>query len=719
MLDNKKKRSEKTPRIVYIAGFFIVLSLFTLGVAVFLIVNEVQQDVVLQVEVDANAARYESLRLAGDSIRTVDENAEVAALLGIRALQTAYTDEASTSLIRALDEWRGIRTFGAHEGGDVAVYDHYMLAGTYQLQLWNLDTGELVNTFIGHRDRVTSVAFSPNGKQAVTGSWDNTVIIWDIATGTPLITLEGHSDWVLGVDYSPDGRYVASGAQDATAIVWDALTGEIVRKFEGFETWVRSILFAPASDFLFVAGGTNVTLWHIATGDLLRTYDQIGNVYKLVMWPTQMSILAASDHYMVQYDISTGKRIHVFEGHKDSVHDVAFAPDGLQMVSVSWDRTVIVWDTIRQEQIETLTGHTMEVLGVAFLSDGKRVVSSGGENRLIEWNLETPDRIYVDTALVINLAWLPNGTGAVSTATWDSSLRLWSLTSPHDIGRFEGHEAQSFGLSVAPDGKHAVSGGEDTDVIIWKLPSSEIERRLLGHERGVAAVAYSPDGTKILSGSGDMNIILWDAATGERLQTFPYSEAVNGLAFLPDGKQFISSSTDKTLTLWDIETETQIRNFSGHSNLIFSIAVSPDGRFAASGSYDRTVILWDVATGQRVRTFEGHQDFALRVAFSPDGTLLASSSADKTIILWEVSTGRLVRTLKGHTDWVPALAFSPNGTQLLSGSADGTLRLWDVDYTDLLTYACTRVTRDLSASERAMFELDDSPTCPQFMTNTN
>ena len=77
----------------------------------------------------------------------------------------------------------------------------------------------------GHSELVNSVTISPDGKYIVSGSGDKTIKIWDIKTGECLNTLEGHSYWVNSVTISPDGKYIVSGSRDKTIKIWDIRKG--------------------------------------------------------------------------------------------------------------------------------------------------------------------------------------------------------------------------------------------------------------------------------------------------------------------------------------------------------------------------------------------------------------------------------------------------------------------------------------------------------------
>jgi WD40 repeat protein len=94
------------------------------------------------------------------------------------------------------------------------------------------------------------VAFSPDGKQVVSGSQDKTVRLWDAATGAALRMLEGHTGYVTSVAFSPDGKQVVSGSHGKAVRLWDAATGAALQTLDGHTGSVNSVAFSPNGKLL-------------------------------------------------------------------------------------------------------------------------------------------------------------------------------------------------------------------------------------------------------------------------------------------------------------------------------------------------------------------------------------------------------------------------------------------------------------------------------------
>ena len=76
--------------------------------------------------------------------------------------------------------------------------------------------GRPVGSPLKHQNTVFSVAYSPDGKTVMTGSWDHTARLWDASTGKPVGPPLEHQEWVWGVAFSPDGKTVITGSWDGT-----------------------------------------------------------------------------------------------------------------------------------------------------------------------------------------------------------------------------------------------------------------------------------------------------------------------------------------------------------------------------------------------------------------------------------------------------------------------------------------------------------------------
>jgi WD40 repeat protein len=119
--------------------------------------------------------------------------------------------------------------------------------------VWDAWSGEALLTFEGHKDRITGVAFRPDGRQFATAAMDKTVNVWDARSGKLLHTLTGPRSLMEAVAYSPNGRRLAAGAADGSLLIWDADTG--VETFRSRPVdWARWLGFDPGGNRLAVGG---------------------------------------------------------------------------------------------------------------------------------------------------------------------------------------------------------------------------------------------------------------------------------------------------------------------------------------------------------------------------------------------------------------------------------------------------------------------------------
>jgi DNA-binding beta-propeller fold protein YncE len=278
-------------------------------------------------------------------------------------------------------------------------------------------------------------------------------------------------------------------------------------------------------------------------------------------------------------------------GHADWVTSVAFSPDGKQVFSGSYDKTLKLWDVSTGREIRTFSGHSDIVTSVAFSPDGKQLLS-GSE---------------------------------------DETLKLWDAATGREIRSFSGHSHYVTSVAFNPDGKQVLSGSVDRTLKLWDAATGREIRSFSGHSDRVYSIAFNPDGKQVLSGSEDKTLKLWDATTGREIRSFSgHSKSVSSVAFCPDGKQVLSGSYDKTLKLWDAAPGREIRTFSGHSGGVSSVAFSPDGKQVLSGSWDGSIRLWDTATGAKIAQFVSFTDGEWLV-LTPEGYYNASPKGDRYI----------------------------------------------------------------------------------------
>jgi hypothetical protein len=149
-------------------------------------------------------------------------------------------------------------------------------------------------------------------------------------------------------------------------------------------------------------------------------------------------------------------------------------------------------------------------------------------------------------------------------------------------------------LVLLPDGRRALSGGWNGEVLLWDLASGEAHE-LGRHSSGsVAALAPVPDGRRALSGGWTGEMLLWDLASGKARELRRHSFGpVNALATLPDGRRALSAGSDGSLRLWDLAAGAELRPFFGDDPLSCCI-VAQGGAVAATGDATGRLLIFDL-----------------------------------------------------------------------------------------------------------------------------
>ncbi len=177
--------------------------------------------------------RRGELYLIGDCLATFTEHSEnvTSVVFSADGKTLASGSEDKTIQIWDMDTRTHLKTLTGHDKGVTDVVfspDGTTLASGSQdgtIRFWNTDTDSLVLPPIEGAGHVTSLDYSPDGSILASGTEDgNAIHIWNAQTGQHMQTFTGHTQRVNEVVFSTDGKTLTSGSSDGTLLLWDLTT---------------------------------------------------------------------------------------------------------------------------------------------------------------------------------------------------------------------------------------------------------------------------------------------------------------------------------------------------------------------------------------------------------------------------------------------------------------------------------------------------------------
>ncbi|MDH5543389.1 MAG: putative baseplate assembly protein [Nitrospinota bacterium] len=332
--------------------------------------------------------------------------------------------------------------------------------------------------------KITDVALTPDGRYAVAGYADSSLIVWEMDSGEIFNRLSGHNCKINCLAISPKGEYVASGD----------INGVLV---------LNNIVLKTTKPYVLENGNNSITSIDFSYSENKHNLIVGSNSGKISIWQSD-----------------TGKAWELrsaINAHEGAVSSLAFSNAGQFFASGGMqDKSVKIWNFSNSNnpilKAET-NKHTLAVTSIDY-----RI--SGNTHKVISACLDKTIRV------------------CESSDNWSNSL-------PWKFSEFKGHALGVNDVKFLPEEGHFISSGADKNVIVWNRYILSGQEQLsttvlTGHTGAVNSVSISSDGLLAISGSNDKTLKVWDIKNGVEIHTLSTLEDIPKPADWPNCRLSVS-----------------------------------------------------------------------------------------------------------------------------------------------------------------------------------
>jgi WD40 repeat protein len=319
--------------------------------------------------------------------------------------------------------------------------------GTTDLNLWDIDSGKLVRSFVNHHSQITKIITNDRNKLGASLSETGEVIVWESETGKTISRFKQNYNIINNIHFTEDGENIVASSyyesedttsnnymdriRDSLSITfWNVKSGKFEKEIDFRYTNNYSVSFSPEENKLFLTSEGKIKVFDIYSKELLNEFSLPDNYYD-GMYSPQMNYLEFEDYQegrITIYNIKEGKILFTVQAHRGFVR------------TISW-------------------------------SNNERILVTSGQD--------------------------------------DNSLKVWEMPDGKLLKTFKLDKPNVHYGSVSPDGKYFAGSSKNGYIFIWELEKGEIIRTFNESSNYIWYVKWSPDGRFVFEGDSDGTVIAW------------------------------------------------------------------------------------------------------------------------------------------------------------------------------------------------------------------
>ncbi|BBM86614.1 protein kinase domain-containing protein [Candidatus Uabimicrobium amorphum] len=293
----------------------------------------------------------------------------------------------------------------------------------HDLLVWDIRSKQLIHTFSDHKEDITHIAATPDGRFAISASKDKMIHIWDVNKKQQVYTSSGTGPVAFV------GRRFAIFCQNKNLQVWDIKSKQLLGKFSDHTGEITSLAIMPSKCLVLSASyssdrnDNSLSIWDIKSGksvtnlsihkECIRIDSIVGNFViskkdgRFQVWdiPSEQLVLTfymdylaitpggrfaigARDSTLFIWETKSRKLLHELSGHLAKITSIAITPDARFVISGSHDKTIQIWNIVSGKQLGKLYGDTKPITGIKITSDGRFAISKDGKAWQFDWHWE-------------------------------------------------------------------------------------------------------------------------------------------------------------------------------------------------------------------------------------------------------------------------------------------------------------------------------------------
>ncbi|KAI8634451.1 WD40 repeat-like protein [Xylariaceae sp. FL1651] len=280
-------------------------------------------------------------------------------------------------------------------------------SGDGVVKCWDLTSRDEVWKTTAAENIVKGMAFTKDQK-LLTCSSDRSVKIFDPyntpSQSPPLHTWLGSHPYT-SLSVHRDGKSFAAATDCISIHDLDRYTAapEVLRWPSSGET-INSVAFSPSETSVLAscASDRSIILYDLRTASpLTRTFLKFSS--NKISWnPMEpMNFACANeDHNCYIFDMrKIDRALNILKGHVAAVMDLDWSPEGRQLVTGSYDRTIRLWNRDEGQSRDIYhTKRQQRVFSVAWTPDSKYVLSGSDDGNVRLWRAQASQREGIKSA---------------------------------------------------------------------------------------------------------------------------------------------------------------------------------------------------------------------------------------------------------------------------------------------------------------------------------